>query len=152
MTAPRTYLEDRRHRRSGLIGSKLVTKLRQRRHEAVPASPASGVNTLTGEGLTEALEGAAVAVDVSTSPSFEDIAALKFFRTSTSNLLDAEAAAGVGHHVAADARLAETRFDHWLNLSTIGNSQLVLVAQMGDPSGPQPGEQAVALLEPVDGP
>jgi len=68
---------------SGLIGSKLVTKLRERGHEAVPASPASGVNTLTGEGLTEALEGAAVVVDVSNSPSFEDGAALTFFQTST---------------------------------------------------------------------
>jgi predicted dinucleotide-binding enzyme len=68
---------------SGLIGSKLVTKLRERGHEAVPASPASGVNTLTGEGLTEALEGAAVVVDVSNSPSFEDAAALTFFQTST---------------------------------------------------------------------
>ncbi|MGH3341564.1 MAG: SDR family oxidoreductase [Carbonactinosporaceae bacterium] len=85
---------------SGLIGSKLVNKLRERGHEAVSASPASGVNTLTGEGLTEALEGAAVAVDVSNSPSFEDTAALKFFQTSTGNLLDAEAGAGVGHHVA----------------------------------------------------
>jgi uncharacterized protein YbjT (DUF2867 family) len=85
---------------SGLIGSKLVNKLRERGHEAVPASPASGVNTLTGEGLTEALEGAAVVVDVSNSPSFEDTAVLRFFQTSTGNLLDAEAAAGVGHHVA----------------------------------------------------
>jgi len=85
---------------SGLIGSKLVNKLRERGHEAVPASPASGVNTLTGEGLSEALEGAAVVVDVSNSPSFEDTAVLRFFQTSTGNLLDAEAAAGVGHHVA----------------------------------------------------
>lgn len=85
---------------SGLIGSKLVNKLREQGHEAVPASPHSGVNTLTGEGLAEALEGAAVVVDVSNSPSFEDAAALRFFETSTRNLLDAEAAAGVGHHVA----------------------------------------------------
>jgi uncharacterized protein YbjT (DUF2867 family) len=85
---------------SGLIGSKLVNKLRERGQEAVPASPASGVNTLTGEGLAEALEGAAVVVDVSNSPSFEDTAVLRFFQTSTGNLLAAEAAAGVGHHVA----------------------------------------------------
>jgi uncharacterized protein YbjT (DUF2867 family) len=85
---------------SGLIGSKLVNKLRERGHQPVPASPASGVNTLTGEGLAEALDGAAVVVDVSNSPSFEDAAVLKFFQTSTGNLLDAEAAAGVGHHVA----------------------------------------------------
>jgi uncharacterized protein YbjT (DUF2867 family) len=99
---------------SGLIGSKLVNKLRERGHEAVPASPASGVNTLTGEGLTEALEGAAVVIDVSNSPSFEDTAALKFFQTSTGNLLDAEAAAGVGHHVALSVvgteRLSESGY------------------------------------------
>jgi uncharacterized protein YbjT (DUF2867 family) len=85
---------------SGLIGSKLVTEFRDRGHEAVPASPNSGVNTLTGEGLAEVLEGAAVVGDVSNSPSFEDAAVLEFFETSTRNLLDAEAAAGVGHHVA----------------------------------------------------
>ena len=85
---------------TGLIGSKLVTRLREQGHEAVPASPDTGVNTLTGEGLAEVLTGAAVVVDVSNSPSFEDAAVLKFFQTSTRNLLAAEAAAGVGHHVA----------------------------------------------------
>jgi uncharacterized protein YbjT (DUF2867 family) len=85
---------------SGLIGSKLVLKLRDRGHEAVAASPSSGVNTLTGEGLSEALEGAAVVVDVCNSPSFEPAAVLEFFETSTRNLLAGEAAAGVGHHVA----------------------------------------------------
>src|SRR3989442_319819 len=85
---------------SGLIGSRLVTKLGAHGHEAVPASPNSGVNTLTGEGLADVLEGAAVVVDVSNSPSFEDAAVLEFFETSTRNLLTYEAAAGVGHHVA----------------------------------------------------
>jgi uncharacterized protein YbjT (DUF2867 family) len=85
---------------TGLIGSKVVTRLREQGHEAVPASPDTGVNTLTGEGLAEALVGANVVVDVSNSPSFEDSAVLKFFRTSTGNLIAAEAAAGVGHHVA----------------------------------------------------
>ena len=85
---------------SGRIGSKVVTCLREHGHQAVPASPDSGVNTLTGEGVAEALNGADVVVDVSNSPSFEDAAVLKFFKTSTSNLLAAEAAAGVGHHVA----------------------------------------------------
>ncbi|MFL5842366.1 MAG: SDR family oxidoreductase [Thermoleophilaceae bacterium] len=85
---------------SGLIGSKLVTKLDEKGHEATAASPNSGVNTLTGEGLAEVLEGASVVVDVSNSPSFEDAAVLEFFQTSTTNLLAAEAAAGVGHHVA----------------------------------------------------
>jgi len=85
---------------SGLIGSKLVTKLREQEHEVVAASPNSGVNTLTGEGLTEALKGASVVVDVSNSPSWEDTAVLKFFETSTRNLLTYEAAAGMEHHVA----------------------------------------------------
>jgi uncharacterized protein YbjT (DUF2867 family) len=85
---------------SGLIGSKLVNKLREHGHEAVAASPNSGVNTLTGEGLAEALKGASVVVDVSNSPSWEDAAVMNFFETSTRNLLAAEAAAGVGHHVA----------------------------------------------------
>ena len=85
---------------SGLIGKKLVNNLRQQGHEVVAASPSSGVNTLTGEGLAEALAGAQVVVDVANSPSFEDKAVLEFFETSGRNLLAAEAAAGVGHHVA----------------------------------------------------
>jgi uncharacterized protein YbjT (DUF2867 family) len=85
---------------TGLIGSKLVSKLREHGHQAVPASPDTGVNTLTGQGLAEAIAGADVVVDASNSPSFEDAAVLKFFETSTGNLLAAEAAAGVGHHVA----------------------------------------------------
>src|SRR5258707_10930998 len=85
---------------SGLIGSKLVTKLREQGHEAIAASPQSGVNTLTGEGLAEALKGAPVVVDVTNSPSWEDAAVLKFFEPSPRNQLTYEAAAGVGHHVA----------------------------------------------------
>ena len=85
---------------TGLIGSKLVTRLRGQGHEAVPASPDTGVNTLTGQGLAEALQGASVVVDVSNSPSFEDTAVMKFFTTSTTNLLEYAAAAGVKHYVA----------------------------------------------------
>jgi uncharacterized protein YbjT (DUF2867 family) len=85
---------------SGLIGSKLVTLLSEQGHDAVAASPKSGVNALTGEGLAEVLEGASVVVDVSNSPSFEDAAVMEFFTTSTRNLLTFEVAAGVGHHVA----------------------------------------------------
>src|SRR5437588_6083514 len=85
---------------SGLIGSRLVTKLREQGHEAVAASPNSGVNSLSGEGLAEALKGASVVVDVTNSPSWEDAAVMKFFETSTRNLLAYEVAAGVGHHVA----------------------------------------------------
>jgi len=85
---------------SGLIGSKLVTILGEHGHQAVAASPSSGVNTLTGEGLAEVLEGASVVVDVSNSPSFADEPVMNFFRTSTGNLLKYEAATGVRHHVA----------------------------------------------------
>ena len=85
---------------TGLIGSKVITKLTEHGHEAVSASPNSGVNTLTGEGLAEVLVGADVVIDVSNSPSFEENAVLDFFTTSTTNLLAAEKAAGVSHHVA----------------------------------------------------
>src|SRR5262245_48925688 len=85
---------------SGLIGTKLVNRLRQAGHEVVAASPNTGVNTITGEGLAEALAGAEVVVDVANSPSFDDRPALEFFETSGRHLLAAEAAAGVRHHVA----------------------------------------------------
>src|SRR5207245_11159993 len=85
---------------SGLIGKKLVKNLRQQGHEVVAASPSLGVNTVTGEGLTQALAGAQVVVDVANAPSWEDKAVLEFFETSGRNLLAGEAAAGVGHHVA----------------------------------------------------
>ncbi|APR75056.1 putative secreted protein [Minicystis rosea] len=99
---------------TGLIGSKLVSILRGRGHDVLAAAPNTGVNTLTGEGLPEALAGAAVVVDVSNSPSFEDKAVLEFFETSNRNLLAAEAAAGVKHHVALSVvgtdRLAESGY------------------------------------------
>lgn len=85
---------------SGLIGSKLVAILRDRGHDVIAASPSSGVNTLTGEGLSKAMQGIQVVVDVANSPSFEDNAVMHFFETSGRNLLAAEAAAGVLHHVA----------------------------------------------------
>lgn len=85
---------------TGLIGSKVVSILRQRGHEVVAASPSSGVNTITGEGLPEALSGAQAVIDVANSPSFEDKPAMEFFETSGRNLLAAEKTAGVKHHVA----------------------------------------------------
>ena len=85
---------------TGLVGSKVVAKLGEHGHEAVAAAPNTGVNTLTGEGLADALTGASVVVDVSNSPSWEDDAVMNFFQTSTRNVLAAEATAGVGHHVA----------------------------------------------------
>jgi uncharacterized protein YbjT (DUF2867 family) len=99
---------------SGLIGSKLVEKLRESGHEAIAASPESGVDMLTGEGLAEALEGANVVVDVANAPAWEDAAVLAFFQTSSRNLLAAEATAGVGHHVALSVvgvdRLSESGY------------------------------------------
>ena len=99
---------------TGLIGSKLVNKLREHGHEAVAAAPNTGVNTLTGKGLAEVLKGASVVVDVSNSPSWDDAAVLKFFETSTRNLLTSEAAAGVKHHVALSVvgtdRLSESGY------------------------------------------
>jgi uncharacterized protein YbjT (DUF2867 family) len=99
---------------TGLIGSKLVKDLGEHGHEAVAASPNTGVNSITGEGLADALKGASVVVDVTNSPSWEDAAVLKFFETSTRNLLANEAAAGVGHHVALSVvgteRLLESGF------------------------------------------
>ena len=99
---------------SGLIGSKLVATLDARGHETVAASPDTGVNTLTGEGLARALAGASVVVDVSNASSFEDAAVLEFFDTSTRNLLAAEAAAGARHHVALSVvgteRLSESGY------------------------------------------
>ena len=99
---------------TGLIGSKLVNKLREQGHEAVAAAPNTGVNTITGEGLAEVLKGASVVVDVSNSPDWEDAAVLKFFETSTRNLLTYEAAAAVGHHVALSVvgtdRLSESGY------------------------------------------
>src|SRR6185436_8333613 len=99
---------------TGLIGSKLVNQLREHAHEAVAAAPNTGVNTITGEGLSEVLKGASVVVDVSNSPSWEDAAVLNFFETSTRNLLSYGAAAGVKHHVALSVvgtdRLSESGY------------------------------------------
>jgi uncharacterized protein YbjT (DUF2867 family) len=110
---------------SGLIGAKLVTKLDEHGHEAVAASPNSGVNTLTGDGLAEALDGASVVVDVSNSPSFEDAAVLEFFETSTSNLLAAEAAAGVRHHVALSVAGTERLSESGYFRAKIAQEQLI---------------------------
>jgi uncharacterized protein YbjT (DUF2867 family) len=99
---------------TGLIGSKLVNKLRENGHDAAAAAPNTGVNTLTREGLAHALKGAAVVVDVSNSPSWDDAAVLNFFETSTRNLLTYETAASVGHHVALSVvgteRLSESGY------------------------------------------
>src|SRR5262245_32822302 len=113
---------------SGLIGKKLVPILRGLGHEAVPASPSSGVNTLTGEGLADALAGAEVVVDVSNSPSFADAAVLEFFQTSTRNLMAAEAAAGVRHHVALSVVAADRLPDSGYMRAKIVQERLIAAA------------------------
>ena len=110
---------------SGLIGKKLIPLLRGAGHEAVSASPSSGVNTLTGEGLSEALAGADVVVDVTNSPSFEDKAVLEFFETSTRNILSAEAAAGVKHHVALSVVGADSFPDSGYMRAKVSQEKLI---------------------------
>jgi uncharacterized protein YbjT (DUF2867 family) len=110
---------------TGLIGSKLVARLTERGHEAVAAAPNTGVNTLTGQGLAEVLQGASVVVDVSNSPSFEDNAVMAFFRTSTGNVLAAEKAAGVGHHVALSVVGTERLLESGYFRAKIAQEQLI---------------------------
>ncbi|MDN3354918.1 SDR family oxidoreductase [Actinomadura sp. DC4] len=110
---------------TGLIGSKLVAILSARGHEAVAAAPSTGVDTLTGEGLAGVLAGASVVVDVSNSPSFEDGPVLEFFETSTRNLLTAEAAAGVGHHVALSVVGAERLPDSGYLRAKVAQEKLI---------------------------
>src|SRR5690349_20518611 len=110
---------------SGLIGSRLVTKLREQGHEAVAASPNSGVNTITCEGLAEVLRGAAAVVDVTNSPSWEDAAVLKFFETSTRNQLTYEATAGVKHHVALSVVGTERMLDSGYFRAKIAQEDLI---------------------------
>jgi uncharacterized protein YbjT (DUF2867 family) len=131
---------------TGLIGSKVVADLREQGHEAVPASPRLGINTLTGEGLAEALAGASVVVDVSNSPSFEETAVLAFFETSTRNLLAAEAAAGVGHHVALSIVGIDRSPDNGYFKAKIAQEKLIA-------SGPIPYSivRATQFFEYIDG-
>jgi uncharacterized protein YbjT (DUF2867 family) len=110
---------------SGLIGSKLVPKLREHGQEALAASPNSGVNCLTGEGLAEALKGASVVVDVSNAPSWEDTAVMNFFETATRNLLSYEAAGGVGHHVALSVVGSERLLDSGYFRAKIAQESLI---------------------------
>jgi uncharacterized protein YbjT (DUF2867 family) len=115
---------------SGLIGKKLVAILRKRGHEVVAASPSSGVNSVTGEGLAQALAGASVVVDVTNSPSWEDAAVLKFFETSTRNLLAAERAAGVGHHVALSVVGADRMSDNGFMRAKVAQEGLIKAGQV----------------------
>ena len=115
---------------TGLIGSKLVARLRERGHDALAASPDTGVNTLTGEGLAEVLHGAAVVVDVSNSPSFEDKAVMDFFTTSTRNLLKAAAEAGVTHYVALSVVGTERLSESGYFRATTAQEQLISESSM----------------------
>ncbi len=110
---------------TGLIGSKLVQQLAGQGYDAVPAAPSTGVNTLTGEGLKDALDGASVVVDVSNSPSFEERAAVEFFETGTRNILDAEAATGVRHHVALSVVGAERLGDKGYFRAKVAQEKLI---------------------------
>src|SRR6201989_3456431 len=110
---------------TGLIGSKTVAILRQRGHEVLAASPNSGVNTITGEGLKEALAGAEVVIDLANSPSFKDKAVLEFFETSGRNLLAAEAAAGVRHHVALSIVGTDRMPDNGYFLAKVAQEKLI---------------------------
>ena len=112
---------------TGLIGSKTVAILRQRSHEVVAASPNTGVNTITGEGLTEALAGAQVVIDLANSPSFEDKAVLEFFETAGRNLLPAEFAAGVRHHVALSI-VGTDRSDNGYFYAKVAQEKLIVAS------------------------
>jgi uncharacterized protein YbjT (DUF2867 family) len=131
---------------TGLIGSKIVALLTESGHEAVAASPRLGINTITGEGLAEALTGASVVVDVSNAPSFEDQAVLEFFQTSTHNLLAAEAAAGVGHHVALSIVGVDRSPDNGYFRAKVAQEELIA-------SGPIPYSivRATQFFEFIDG-
>lgn len=113
---------------SGLIGTKLVSKLRESGHDVVAASPSSGVNAVTGAGLADALRGAQVVVDVANSPNFADAAVLEFFEKSGRNLLPAEAAAGVGHHVALSVVGAERLRDSGYMRAKVAQEALIKAA------------------------
>ena len=131
---------------TGLIGSNVVERLREHGHEAVPASPRLGINSITGEGLAEAMRGTSVVVDVSNSPSFEPAAVLEFFETSTRNLLAAEAAAGVGHHVALSIVGIDRSPDNGYFKAKLAQEKLI-------ESGPIPYTivRATQFMEFVDG-
>jgi uncharacterized protein YbjT (DUF2867 family) len=115
---------------AGLIGKKLIQRLRERGHEAVSASPSSGVNAITGEGLAAALKGTQVVVDVSNAPSWEDAAVLEFFETSTRNILAVEAAAGVKHHVALSVVGADRIPDSGYMRAKVAQEKLITGGQV----------------------
>ena len=122
---------------TGLIGSKTCAILRQRGHKVVAASPQSGVNTITGEGLKEVMVGAQVVIDLANSPSFEDKAVLEFFEASERNFLPAEAVAGVRHHVALSI-VAIDRTDNGYFRAKVAQERLIAASGIPTPSSARP--------------
>ena len=133
---------------TGLIGSKTCAILRQRGHEVVAASPQSGVNTITGAGLKEALAGAQVVVDLANSPSFEDKAVLEFFEASDRNFLPAEAVAGVRHHVALSI-VAIDRTDNGYFRAKVAQERLIAASGIPTPSSARPSFWNSSAASPI---
>jgi uncharacterized protein YbjT (DUF2867 family) len=133
---------------TGLIGSKTVAILRQGSHEVVAASPKSGVNTITGEGVKEAVAGAQVVIDLANSPSFEDKAVLEFFETSGRNLLPAEAAAGVRHHVALSI-VAIDRTDNGYFRAKLAQEKLIEASASPTPLSARPSSWSSFAASPI---
>ena len=133
---------------TGLIGSKSVAILRQGGHEVVAASPNSGVNTITGEGVKEAVAGAQVVIDLANSPSFEDKAVLEFFETSGRNLLAAEAAAGVRHHVALSI-VGIDRTDNGYFRAKVAQEKLIEASASPTPSSARPNSWNSLAASPL---
>jgi len=134
---------------TGLIGSKTVAILRQGGHEVVAASPKSGINTVTGEGLKEAVAGAQVVIDLANSPSFEDKAVLEFFETSGRNLLAAEAAAGVRHHVALSIVGTDRTPDNGYFRAKVAQEKLIEASGIPTPSSARPSFWNFSVPSPL---
>jgi len=133
---------------TGLIGSKTAAILRQGGHDVVAASPNTGVNTITGEGLKEAMAGAQVVIDLANSPSFEDRAVLEFFETSERNLLPAEAAAGVRHHVALSI-VGTDRSDNGYFRAKVAQEKLIKASASPTPSSARPSSWNSSAVSPI---
>jgi uncharacterized protein YbjT (DUF2867 family) len=133
---------------TGLIGSKVVEKLKQKGHEAIAAAPNTGVNTITGEGLKETMAGAQVVIDLANSPSFEDKAVLEFFETSGRNLLAAEAAAGVRRHVALSI-VGIDRSDNGYFRAKVAQEKLIETSGIPTPSFARPSSWSSSAPSPI---
>ena len=133
---------------TGLIGSKVVANLKRKGHEAIAAAPNTGVNTITGEGLKEAMAGAQVVIDLANSPSFEDKAVLEFFETSGRNLLAAETAAGVRHHIALSI-VGTDRSDNGYFHAKVAQEKLIRPRASPTPSSARPSSWISSAPSPL---